>query len=111
MRLIDPRKIKRKENWYYFDPSTADNYNLAVSDFDELTINILNDTIVGFRYLNGGNGSAHLREVTFLSVNEINKISSSSSPVVVGAVCKPSPFFAICLCCSTRYSTLAGMCW
>ena len=40
-------------------------------------LNILNDSIVGFRYLNGGNGSAHLREVTFLSVNEINKISSS----------------------------------
>ncbi|GEM_PF-6170089 len=38
------RKIKRKENWYYFDPSTADNYNLAISDFDELNINILNDT-------------------------------------------------------------------
>ncbi len=38
------RKIKRKENWYYFDPSTADNYNLTISDFDELNINILNDT-------------------------------------------------------------------
>ena len=38
------RKIKRNENWYYFDPSTADNYNLTISDFDELNINILNDT-------------------------------------------------------------------
>ena len=40
-------------------------------------INILGDSIVGFRYLNGGNGSSHLSEVTFLSDSEIEKISPS----------------------------------
>ncbi len=40
-------------------------------------INILNDSIVGFRYLNGGNGSAWLNEVKFLSDNEIENISPS----------------------------------
>lgn len=40
-------------------------------------LNISNDAIVGFRYLNGGNGSARLNEVRFLSDNEIEKFSSS----------------------------------
>ena len=40
-------------------------------------LNILNDSVVGFRYLNGGNGSARLNEVKFLSDNEIENISSS----------------------------------
>lgn len=34
-------------------------------------VNINNDSIVGFRYLNGGNGSAHLSEITFISEKEI----------------------------------------
>ncbi|MCB9335262.1 MAG: hypothetical protein H6586_03880 [Flavobacteriales bacterium] len=34
-------------------------------------IEIENDTIVGFRYLNGGNGSSHYREVDFISENEV----------------------------------------
>jgi len=40
-------------------------------------INVDNDSIVGFRYLNGGNGSARLNEVKFLSDNEIEMISAS----------------------------------
>jgi len=40
-------------------------------------INIDNDSIVGFRYLNGGNGSARLKEVKFLSDNEIEMIPAS----------------------------------
>lgn len=40
-------------------------------------LNISNDSIVGFRYLNGGNGSAKLNEVKFLSDNEINSIRPS----------------------------------
>ena len=35
------------------------------------------DSVVGFRYLNGGNGSARLDEVRFLSDNDIETISSS----------------------------------
>ena len=34
------------------------------------------DTVVGFRYLNGGNGSAWFDEVTFLSKEETNQLGS-----------------------------------
>lgn len=40
-------------------------------------INVDNDSIVGFRYLNGGNGSARLKEVRLLSDNEIEMIPVS----------------------------------
>ena len=40
-------------------------------------INVDNDSIVGFRYLNGGNGSARLKDVRFLSDNEIEMIPAS----------------------------------
>ena len=40
-------------------------------------INVDNDSIVGFRYLNGGNGSARLKEVRFLYDNEIKMIPAS----------------------------------
>ena len=33
-----------------------------------------NDTVVGFRYPNGGNGTSWFQEVTFLSDNEVKKI-------------------------------------
>jgi hypothetical protein len=40
-------------------------------------VNIQNDSIVGFRYLNGGNGSALINKVKFLSDHEIEKITPS----------------------------------
>lgn len=40
-------------------------------------IEIQGDSIVGFRYLNGGNGSAHYKEVTFISENEVATISDA----------------------------------
>ncbi len=40
-------------------------------------LNISNDAIVGFRYLNGGNGSARLNEVKFLSNSEIDELSTA----------------------------------
>lgn len=40
-------------------------------------IEIEGDSIVGFRFLNGGNGSAHYKEVTFISENEIATISNA----------------------------------
>jgi hypothetical protein len=40
-------------------------------------IKIQEDSIVGFRYLNGGNGSARIKEVSFLDKEEIDKIPSS----------------------------------
>jgi len=40
-------------------------------------LNISNDSVVGFRYLNGGNGSARLNEVRFLSEIEIQSMAPS----------------------------------
>ena len=40
-------------------------------------INITNDSIVGFRYINGGNGSAHLSEIELLKEDEIQAIPQS----------------------------------
>ena len=40
-------------------------------------LNVSNDSVVGFRFLNGGNGSARLNEVKILSDKEIEKIPSS----------------------------------
>ncbi|MBI2281298.1 MAG: hypothetical protein HYU68_11500 [Bacteroidetes bacterium] len=40
-------------------------------------LEIGNDSIVGFRYLNGGNGSAHFREITFITENEVANISNA----------------------------------
>jgi len=62
-------------------PKLARYYNIS-SRKEEIIIviqalNIQNDSIVGFRFLNGGNGSAQLSEVKFLSDSEIEKIPSS----------------------------------
>ncbi len=62
-------------------PKLASFYNES-SNREELiiviqAINVDNDSIVGFRYLNGGNGSARLNEVRFLSDNEIEMIPNS----------------------------------
>jgi len=40
-------------------------------------LEIGSDSIVGFRYLNGGNGSAHFREVEFISENDAANISNA----------------------------------
>ena len=40
-------------------------------------IHVSNDSVVGFRFLNGGNGSAYLNEVKLLSDKELEKIPSS----------------------------------
>lgn len=37
---------------------------------------VQNDTIVGYRFANGGNGTARIREVTFLSKDEITAMGS-----------------------------------
>jgi hypothetical protein len=59
-------------------PQLARFYN-AQSGKNELVIviqavNISNDSIVGFRYLNGGNGSARFSEVTLLSEEAIESL-------------------------------------
>jgi len=62
-------------------PKLASIYNYNTNREDIIIIiqalNIDNDSIVGFRYLNGGNGSARLDEVNFLSDEEIDKIPTS----------------------------------
>jgi hypothetical protein len=40
-------------------------------------LNIDNDSIVGFRYLNGGNGSARLDEITLLDENETTSLENA----------------------------------
>ena len=40
-------------------------------------IEIEGDTILGFRYLNGGNGSAKYHEVTFIEENEVSTIANA----------------------------------
>lgn len=40
-------------------------------------LEVSNDSVVGFRYLNGGNGSAYLDQVRFLSDKEIKNMASS----------------------------------
>ncbi len=62
-------------------PKLARFYN-AHSKKEELVIviqaiNVSNDSVVGFRYLNGGNGSANFSAVRILSDEEIESISSS----------------------------------
>jgi len=37
---------------------------------------VQNDTIVGYRFANGGNGSAKIREITFLSKDEVKAMGS-----------------------------------
>lgn len=60
-------------------PRLARFFNVQ-SDKNELVIviqalAISNDSIVGFRYLNGGNGSARFNEVTLLSDDAINRLA------------------------------------
>ncbi|WP_298265467.1 hypothetical protein [uncultured Lutibacter sp.] len=62
-------------------PKLANYYNEITRRNDLIiviqAIHINNDSIVGFRYLNGGNGSARLNEIEFLSDNEIKNIPNS----------------------------------
>ncbi len=40
-------------------------------------LNISNDSIVGFRYLNGGNGSARLNEITFIEESDVKDLENA----------------------------------
>ena len=57
---------------YYNDYSRKNELVIIIQ-----AVQIADDAIVGFRYLNGGNGSARLSEVRFLDEGEIDEISSS----------------------------------
>jgi len=62
-------------------PKLASFYNQSSKRYELViiiqAINVDHDSIVGFRYLNGGNGSARLSEVKILSDSEISKIPNS----------------------------------
>lgn len=57
----------------YYNQSSKKNELIIVIQ----AIKVLNDSIVGFRYLNGGNGSAWLTEVNFLNQEDINQLIPS----------------------------------
>ena len=68
-----PLDIKMPKLARYYNRSSGKNEIIIVIQ----ALNISNDSIIGFRYLNGGNGSARLNEVQFLSDKEIENISTS----------------------------------
>lgn len=57
----------------YYSESTKKNELIIVIQ----AVDVNRDSIVGFRYVNGGNGSARLHEVTFLSELESQNIKST----------------------------------
>jgi hypothetical protein len=65
---IDLPKLAR----YFNESSNKEELVIVIQ-----AINVLNDSIVGFRYLNGGNGSAWLNEVKFLKDEEIKQLPPS----------------------------------
>ena len=73
--FVDSAKYPNAKPLEMAMPKLAKIYNQS-TDREELiiviqAINVDNDSVVGFRYLNGGNGSAWLDEVTLLSDREI----------------------------------------
>ena len=79
--LVDDKKYPDARPLDIKMPKLARYYNYSSGKKEIIIIiqalKISNDSVVGFRYLNGGNGSARLNEVKFLSDNEIENISSS----------------------------------
>lgn len=76
--FVDSAKYPNAKPLDMIMPKLAKIYNQS-TDREELiiviqAINVDNDSVVGFRYLNGGNGSAWLNEITILSDKEIEMI-------------------------------------
>lgn len=76
--FVDPEKHPDAEPLNMTTPKLAKYYNHHTKE-NELVIVIQafrvdKDSIVGFRFLNGGNGSARLNEVEFLTNKEIEKL-------------------------------------
>jgi hypothetical protein len=79
--FVDAEKYPNAKPLDITMPKLAKYYNQS-SRREELiiviqAINIQNDSIAGFRYLNGGNGSARLKNIKFLSDSEIKKIPTT----------------------------------
>lgn len=58
---------------YYIDHTKEEELVIAIQAF-----RVDNDSIIGFRFLNGGNGSARLHELEFLSDEDIKKLPQTS---------------------------------
>lgn len=78
---VDMEKYPNAKTLDLTMPKLARFYNRSAKREDLIIViqalNIEDDSVVGFRYLNGGNGSANMDEVTFLTDSEIEKIPTS----------------------------------
>lgn len=77
--FVDPEEYPNAQVLDIHMPKLARYYSTHTKK-EELVIviqafSIGSDSIVGFRYINGGNGSAHLNEVKFLSKQELEALS------------------------------------
>jgi len=79
--FVDTLKYPKAKPLDVIMPKLAKFYNQSSNKEETIiliqAVNIQDDSIVGFRYLNGGNGSAHLRDVTILTDEEIKNFKSS----------------------------------
>lgn len=79
--LVDTQKYPDAHALKIELPKLARFYNQSANRMDLViiiqAINVDSDSIVGFRYLNGGNGSARFNDVHFLSDEEITSITPS----------------------------------
>lgn len=78
---IDTLKYPDASSLNLYLPRLAKYYSQSTKREDLIiviqAIRVGTDSIVGFRYLNGGNGSARIREVNFMTENEIELPSSA----------------------------------
>jgi hypothetical protein len=79
--FVDDKKYPDAKHLDIKMPKLARYYNRSSGKKEIIIViqalNISNDSIVGFRYLNGGNGSSRLDEIKFLSDKDIASISPS----------------------------------
>jgi hypothetical protein len=81
LMFIDMAKYPDAKPMDIITPKLARYYNEYTQN-DELIIviqavTVENDSVVGFRYINGGNGSARFNEVEFLTDSEVENLKSS----------------------------------
>jgi len=81
LMFIDMAKYPDAKPMDITTPKLARYFN-EYSQNDELIIviqavTVENDSVVGFRYINGGNGSARFNEVEFLTDSEVENLKSS----------------------------------
>lgn len=90
--FVDPEKYPDAKPLDITMPKLARFYNYNTKKEEIIiviqAINVSGDSLVGFRYLNGGNGSARIDEVKFLAYDEIKNIEATkfvSFEIVINA--------------------------